>query len=56
MADTESDPLYAALLAGYDPLDTVERLALLRPTWHLHAACRGLGPELRMGSARALWC
>jgi len=40
----EPDELYAALAAGHDPpASFAERLAALRPTWHQHAACRGMG-------------
>ncbi len=46
----ELDPLYAALMAGHDPVTFLERVARLPPAWHRHAACRGLRPELRMGS------
>lgn len=42
--------------AGAEP----HRGAALRPAWHQHTGCRAMGtppwfPELRMGSARALW-
>ncbi len=36
------DPLELMVATG----EVLEAIAAARPTWHAHAACRGMGPEL----------
>jgi hypothetical protein len=60
MTDDHPDPILEALMRqrpGEDLSDTVAELLVgLRPAWHQHAACRGVGPErfyLEQGASAA---